>query len=1027
MLWYTFTMKHLCLFVVSAVFSASATPLTLPWADSKATHRTVCQITAAHPQQDTVVTLPLTVLPRDATTPVALFDADAPLVPLPFFASTNGLTLVLPGKLAPKTPRHMVAYQGGSAASPRLPAPPSPSADFARTVLGRAWDFEDGTPCGITSWGNGPQHIGPITVTNGWLQVPVKDTDPYFIFGDMFGPPDSPRGLRIDSAAYRYLELRVRQSCPSAQWSFFITDRDGRYKSLDFTVKGTAAQTFLFDLKSSFPEFWDGRLFRALRVDTTNNRKGLLAEVDHVRFLPEAPAVRAGPLFPREAVSARADVARLDVTLPRTFTAGERQSAKAKVGGTRDTAALRWSFVTGEHGAAFLESTGPGETDAIPLPCFKRAGMCDWSFGLADDLGQPLHTVTGTLRVEPAALAAFRLTPARAFIDLAAPTAVISVEGLDAFGNALPVNVKSPRWTLPAGTQAPKGRLRGQPATVALTLPKDAPATHRLALADAGGHTGTATITTVTYRKNTVRLNPNGYLVSPDGQLVFPSGGLYANWPHRALPDGSVTRAVDLFPCGPTPYKEGFPWQAGTEAAVGAYLKHCSERGITCLRLMLRNMDLVGRVDPVQLQATLHLFDLARPYGIRFNVALFEDYSKPPYVSREMLETIVLPHYTPEQLASLPPHRARFLVRRETLETFDRRYTDPDAIACQQDYLRELIPVLAAREEVLCYEFENEMVFPPMSWCRTIAATLRAIDPHTLVLGNPGPHDWPVPLTWRESGCDLYSFHPYNDGQPLADHGAIIFLRSKFSAQTGLPMYTGEGGINQNRWEKGITKMTPAASARGARDQIWMSVCCGANGCLYWTLDHDAEAQEFEKIKPALDALDIDLASMKRQRPAVALVLPQKRRDSRDAAMAMRLLSLGTDFDTVTAQEAGAYAVTIDLDKQAPESVTLPATVAAPAPGWQIATLVSEKRNQALLYLRNVGGGVKDFGAKPRPCYLRDVQNAEAAFTLSQPKAWRSVTVFDLDTRQAYPAQPDAAGRITLQATSHDFLIGLRN
>jgi len=1020
-------MKRVCLFAAFAFLTSFSHSFTFPWSEPKATHRTVCRITSAHDQQDPVITLPPTVLPQDATIPAALFDADAPLMPLPYFASTNGLTLMLPGKLTPEHPRHVSVYLGGSNTSPRLSAPPLPTADFARTVLGKAWDFDDGTPCGITSWGNSPQHIGPITVTNGWLNIPVNDTDPYFIFGDMFGPPDSPRGLRINSATYRYLELRVRQSCPSAEWSFFITDRNGLYKSLDFTVKGTAPQTFLFDLKTSFPGFWDGRVFRALRIDTTNKRKGILAEVDHVRLLPEAPAVQAGPLFSREAASARSAVAQFDATLPRALTAGERRTSTTKISGGNNTALLRWSLIDGEHGVSILESAGTGGTVAVPLPCFKRAGTYDWTLGLADDLGQPLHAVRGTLRVEPSALAAFRLTPAHAFVDLAAATTAISVEGLDAFGNAVPINVKSPRWALPDGTQMTKSRLRGHPATVTLTLPQGAPATHRLTLTDSDGHTGTTTVTTVSYRKNTVRLNPNGYLVSPGGDLVFPCGGLYANWPHRALPDGNVTRAVDLFPCGPSPYKEGFPWSKETEAAVGAYLKHCSERGITCLRLMLRNMDLVGRVDPVQLQATLHFFDLARPFGIRFNVALFEDYSKPPYVSREILEKIVLPHYTPEQLANLPPHRARFLVRRETLATPDLRYTDPDAIACQQDYLRELIPVLASREEVLCYEFENEMVFPPMSWCRTIAATLRAIDPHTLILGNPGPHDWPVPLAWRESGCDLYSFHPYNDGQPSADHGAIIFLRSKFSAQTGLPMYTGEGGINQNRWEKETKKMTPAASARGARDQIWMSVCCGATGCLYWTLDHDAEAQEFAKIKPALDALGIDLASLKRQRPAVAMVLPQNRRDSRDAAMAVRLLNLGTDFDTVIAQEAGAYTVKIDLENQTPESVTPPATVAAPAPGWQIATLVSERNSQALLYLRNVGGGVKDFGAKPRPCYLRDVQTAEAAFTLSQPKAWRSITVFDLDTQQALPARPDATGRITLQATSHDFLIGLRN
>jgi hypothetical protein len=1011
-------MKRACLFTIIFGSIAAGAQTTLPWNPAEATHRVVCRIDAARTLRDPVITVPANV--GSASAKAAFVDADAPETPLPFYASTNGCMLVLPGMVGPGKPRHLIACKG-ALRSQRLEAPPSPTGDYARTDLGRAWDFNDGTQCGITSWGNGSLHIGHVTVKDGWLQIPVKDTDPYFIFGPMFGPSGTPRDLHIDSSLYRTLELRVRQSCPRAEWEFFVTDRDGQYKSTKFEVRGDAAQTFRFDLRTAFPDFWDGREFRALRIDTTNDKKDVLAEVDFVRLLPEPPTVTVGPVFSREAVTARATVTRLTASLPRSLTAGSLGEAKVKANGQPDTSQLVWSLVTPEHGTTLIE----GKTTILTLPALTRAGDCAWRLGLADDLGQPIQPASGTLRVEPAALASYRLAPAKEYIDLAAPSAVLIVQGLDAFGNPLPVNIKNPHWTLSGSAQAPAGRIKGDPASVTVICPNDAPATLRMALADDKGISGETAVTTVAYRKDAVRLNANGCLVTPAGSFVFPAGGLYANWPHRPSADGTVGRSVDLFPCGPSPYKEGFPWKPETEAAVGAYLKHCSERGVTCLRLMLRNMDLVGRVDPVQLKATLHLFDLARPYGIRFNVALMEDYDKPPYVSQAILEKIVLPNYTPGLLAGLPPHRTRFLVKKETLASAALRYSDRDAIACQKDYLRELIPVLAAREEVLCYEFENEMVYPPMAWCREIAAFIRTIDPHTLILGNPGPHDWPEPLRWRESGCDLFSFHPYNDGHPAADHGAIVYLRSKFAAQSGLPMYTGEGGLNQNRWSKDVKQVAPESAALGTRDQIWMSVCCGANGCLYWTIMHDLEAQEFAKIKPAFDALGLDFTALKRQRPQAALLLPPKQRDVRDAAMAMRLLDLGVDFDTVTTNEASAFAVRIDLDKQSPQSLLLPATVAAPSAGYQIATLLSQKSSQALLYLRNVAGGVKDFGAPPRPCFLRDVQPSEAAFTLRA--TWRSVVVFDLDTGQAHTVSPDAAGRVSLGVTSHDFLIGLKN
>ena len=1006
---------HLSYFV-SLAAGLSFAQTELPWHCTDATSRVVYQVASACAVRDATVTLPAC----ESDAAIAILDPGAPDRPLSVYAASNRLAVRLPGPLGPTHPRLVVAYRGGAVASPRLSAPLSAPADFASTVLGRAWDFEDGTTCGIATWGDRPHHLGPITVKDGWLQIPVKDTDPYFIFGDMFGPANSPRALSIDSAVFRYLELRIRQSCAQAEWSFYVTDRDGRAKSLAFDVSGTGAQTFRFDLRAAFPDFWDGRLFRALRVDTTNDKKNILAEVDFVRLLPEPPSAASGPVFTREAVAARAQAGALRVDFPRALTAGERGEASASVKGLQAGARLLWALTTPEHGTVTIEGTGR----ALPLPAFEHAGESPWALGLADDLGQPLRAASGTVRVKPAALSVYRLTPAAAFIDLAAPSVKLTVDGLDRFGNALPVDLKRPRWSLSEGAAVTGGRVRGAPATVTLTCPANAPAACRVALADDAGRAGETSVATVSYRKNPVRLNAAGRLVAADGSAAFPLGGLYANWPHRLNADGSLSRTLDLFPCGPSPYQAGFPWTPETESAVAAYLKHCSERGVTCLRLMLRNMDLVGRVDSEQLQATLHLFDLARPYGIRFNVALFEDYDKPPYVSRAILEKIVLPHYTSDQLARLPPHRARFLVRKETLASAALRYSDPDALACQRDYLRELIPILAAREEVLCYEFENEMVYPPMSWCRDTAAFLRTIDPHTLILGNPGPHDWPEPLRWREAGCDLFSYHPYNDGEPPADHGAVILLRSKFAAQSGVPFYTGEGGLNQNRWQKGVKPMGPQLAARGTRDQIWMSVCSGADGCLYWTLGLDLEAQEFASVRPALDALGLDLPTLKRQRPSAALALPPGARDRRDVVLAMRLLDLGADFDTVSTNEASAYAVRLVPGEHQPESLDLPATVARPAPGWQIATLVSDTGDRALLYLRNVAGGVKDFGAPPRPCHLRDVRPAEAAFTLRE--TWRAVTVFDLDARQARTVQPDASGRVTLGTTDHDFLIGLR-
>jgi hypothetical protein len=359
----------------SVLACPASAQLTLPWHRADAPQRVVFRISTPFDQREPTATLPLGFQPQN----LLVVDAARPDVPLPVYTTANGCVLRLPDTLQANQPRHLVAYTGGTEASPLLSEPPEPSSDFARTVLGRAWDFDDGTTCGIASWGNGPGHFGPVSVKDGWLQIPVKGHDPYFIFGDMFGAADSPRALHIDSAVYRYLELRVRQSCADAEWQFFITDGRSRYKTLTFNVRGTEPRTFRFDLRALFPDFWDGRAFRALRIDTTNDKKDVLAEVDYVRLLPDEPAVLAGPVFTRESVAARDAVASLSVKLPRSLTAGERAIARVKGDPLSSAIPLTWAFVSDETGKTVFEGTArptfPSRRSHVPAPV---RGRSDW-------------------------------------------------------------------------------------------------------------------------------------------------------------------------------------------------------------------------------------------------------------------------------------------------------------------------------------------------------------------------------------------------------------------------------------------------------------------------------------------------------------------------------------------------------------------------------------------------------------------------------------------------------------------------
>jgi hypothetical protein len=1010
-----------------------------PWPEAAAQGRQAFLVTAAVPRKQPTVVL-TSMLPHDVPVRVVLgSDYNHPLA---LFRDPVGrLHLRLPADVTPDRPQVVYAYWSaarGWAASPNLDAPPLDADDYATTAHGHAWDFDRGDQGGITSWGNRSYDYGKVEVRDGRLLIPVTGNDPWFLWGIMWGSSDDPLAEHIDSRLYSGLTMRVRQSCAACRWSIFFTDRTEHFEMHDFWVRGTDWQVLSFDLRQAFGGFWDGREMRSFRIDPTNDTPNTTVEIDWVRIDRSPTETVSGPVMSPEQVEARTRVKSVMVGLPAQARAGERVLVQAA--GVDDSKKLVPSsplFVGQREGERMVYGctvmAGPDGAMRADVPVGTRAGPRDWVLALADDLGRPMAPfVTRPLAVKAAALDHYELSTPRALVYVDQPLARITVWGADRFGNHLPVDVRQPRWDVTGGARPAPGHVRGAPAVVAVTCSRQPVVHHTITLADAAGHTGSLELTTVGLKPHPVKLTPNGYMVLDDGKLYMPLGGFYANWPSALpQPDGRVGRALDLFTCGPAPYQWGYPWPPEVEKQVADFLALCHSHGITGLRLMLRNMDLVGRADQVQVKAVLHMLDLARPLGIRFNVALLEDYDKPPYCNAEVLEKVVLPHYGNTELDNLPSYRRRFLVEKRLLGNQAAKYTDPEAIACQKDYLRDLLPHLMGRDEIFCYEFENEMVFPPMSWVNEMADFIRGIDPRTLVLGNPGPHEWPEPRRWARSQIDLFCYHPYNDGDPSADHGAIVFMRSKWAAAAGKPFLTGEGGINQNRWQADVKKCSFPYGARGMRDQIWTSLCCGANGAFMWTPEHELELSEFGSVEPALRALGLDLRTMSRKRPGVCVVMPDDDSANGKAyAVAWRLLDAGVDFDTVPVAAARGYERVLRLAEVDParigEAVSgLASELGRPAKGYQMCYLADAKRQSVLIYLRNVAGGIVNLGDS-RALYLRDPQPARAEIHLQSPAKRWNVRAFDLDALQPVPVVLEADGTVLVaDSSSHDYAVAL--
>jgi len=1034
------SMFRLNLQLILAVYllgASSAASVLLPWHVSEAQRRQVIRVWSDTPRHNPLAVFTLAAEEGER---LRLIAADKPAACLPIYIERGGkVSATVPGQVSPGKSVLLVAYfsrETSFPASPVLQSPPTDTDDFATATTGDAWDFEEGDQEGITSWGNRPTEYGKVEVRDGKLIVPVTGNDPYFIWGVMWGDPADSRALHLDSKLYRTLRLRVRQSCRSAIWSLYLTDRSGKFESMNFEVRGTEWQELAFDLAEVFEGFWDGREFRALRIDPTNNSPGAVVEIDWVRLLPAPLLTEIAPVLSREQVLAREKVTSVEVTLPYLVEAGAEMVVNATCRNRTGQPVAGVPVAIDVHSGTNYVLTRAATADARGKASFRfvagtKSGTYSLTVGVADDLGHAAKPARkATIIIKPASLDHYEIVPERRLILTSQPQIKLTLYGADRFGNRTPVPLSRVKWRTTGGAIVQPVKARPEGAVYSLTCSRAPLTKHTITAYDSAGHTGSTEVTTMAWKSHPLILNSCGYFISAEGTLFLPLGGFYANWP-AALPDaeGKMERAIDLFPCGASAYPHGFPWRAEVEKKVKDYLEHCHRHGVTALRLMLRNMDLIGRVDREQLQAILHLLDMAKPLGIRFNLVLFEDYDKPPYCNREVLEKVVLPHYTEDELKHLPAHRARFLNERRLLHRSSLKYTDPDAIACQKDYLAELLPYLTEREEVFCYELENEMVYPPLNWVNEMTAFIHEIDPRTPVLGNPGPHNWPEPLRWRESTCDLFSFHPYNDGLPFADHGAVVFMLSKWAAVAGKPMFTGEGGINQNRWQREVKKVPTPFAVRGIRDQIWLSLCCGANGAFMWTASHEGEVAEFGKVHDALNALDLNLAEMRRRRPQVAIVMPVADSSANEKAFALawKLLSMGVDFDIVPSGKTGGYTTLIEAATTSPEQVNVTPELFKPADGYQLAYLASEQLDQVLVYLRNSAGGIVNMG-NGRPCYVRQPATAEATIQLVEAGRWRRVRAYDLDEGKLVELPPLGSARAVSirKATEHDFVVSLQ-
>ncbi|MBI5835354.1 MAG: hypothetical protein HZB16_23850 [Armatimonadetes bacterium] len=909
---------------------------------------------------------------------------------------------------------------------PTLVAPTraAPLPDFATDTTGAPWDLSK-----IEHFGDKPEFCQHEMV-DGVLRLRVKQ-DPYFIWGTMWGAePAGAKPLDIDLDRYHVLEMRLRQSVPQAEWTTFSRIPGGdTLRTFSFPVSGTDWQTVRIDLAREAR--WRGHA-SAFRIDPTNSVEATV-EIASVRLL----AVEAADAGAVECLGWPSGVAaKLAVDLPARAVVGSRRDFVVSVTDAQGQPVIGQPVTVRLDGGGRLEAAAKGSSDGptaglrrgltdargqvhLAYEASQRAGAAADKLAVTADytsLATPL-----TVAAEPGPAARLTVTPARA--TMLAPgvkTLAVRAQVADSFGNPLAMAGRAVKLSTSAGaTLSTPSAVTGADGSISATLTLD-PARCWVAWVDAVAEGLAGRSAGVCYTADQrdwgVTMGANGYFRTPNGRGWLPLGGFYANW-------------VSDVPATGEPGQRLFSFVDTNDAQKTAWLKYLADQGVTAMRFMLRAhrpggmepMDIGGRVNPELYAEALHYMDLARPFGIRFLLVLHEDYDKPMYVNAGYRERYCLPRWQGEDLSKLPAFQRRFVAEGRLVDTARERYTDADAIACQDQYTTELVKLLAGNPQVFCYELENEQVDVPPAWVNHQCDVIRAADPRTPICMSHGGGGLRTadPLYWRQNTkIDFYTYHLY-PGDTVADgtdYGLACDVLARYGRMVGRCMYGESVG---DEWGYGAPE---AMRRRMARDVVWFSLAEGNPGVFFWN-QRGYEVEQFKLARRLTDGLDFGAWQPRDIVPSIAADHPV----ATDAwfrtaggGETVRAMSRATQQSLRTGATADyARGGLTTQPRRGPVQ---------PTDGFEAASWSTADASQGLTYVRNVAGSTVWTAADQRQSRIlvRTMAAKPCRPTLALPAGNYALTIADLDAGTVTTRRVAGNAEIDLGTTDHDFGLAWR-
>ncbi|MDR0336226.1 MAG: hypothetical protein LBI18_03955 [Planctomycetaceae bacterium] len=380
----------------------------------------------------------------------------------------------------------------------------------------------------------------------------------------------------------------------------------------------------------------------------------------------------------------------------------------------------------------------------------------------------------------------------------------------------------------------------------------------------------------------------NGYFQYEDGRRYFPLGffgGYFKDSWANEQQGAKSQHGTDLLEFQRMPVSV---WRR--------FFETLKSQGYTAIRMFPRGdshgsawegLDIGGRVNHSLLKTMFKYFDIASEYGLKVQLCLFSQMECSFYCQPNTRRYWGIRLYTPEEIAAAPEYQRRFLQNPDDLVSYNDYFSDTDVIACNKQFLDEIIPLIRNNPNIFMVELSNELGWAGphakpgttfrweiteqyLAWTRTMVEHIHRLAPDLPVcISNPGVgilgHD---PIQWyNETGINLFSMHIYPEicgTAPSSDFAQIADISLRYVQSAGVSMY-GEWQLS-GMTEEMLPVLKNGKNVTRARyeqllmrDMVWFTMLSGAPGCIAWRAPSYGEYVMARDVFESLNERDLSL------------------------------------------------------------------------------------------------------------------------------------------------------------------------